>query len=136
MNTVVAIATAIVTMVPALSTAADRCAGRSTTEVQSMRDLPMSLRALLPSADHGPNGIADHGGRFNATDVVDHNLPGRRFTLAAVASTCAVIAIEYGGIATGYELTEYRLLQGHWQRAEHLVVYREPRTIADLLGAR
>jgi len=98
--------------------------------------LPAPLRALLPAVGGGSDGIADRGGRFNATDVVDQSLPRKRFTLATLSGSCAVIAIEYGGIARGFEITEYHLAQGRWSVTHRASVFREPKSIMDLLSAK
>jgi hypothetical protein len=119
-----------------MGVSADRCPARGATEIKSLSGLPTPLRALLPPTGHGLDDIADRGGRFNATDVVIHTLPRRRFTLAAVSGDCAVIAIEYGGIAQGFEIVEYHLAQGVWSVTNRTSASREPKTVMDLLGTR
>jgi hypothetical protein len=116
--------------------AEDRCSGVAITEVRSLKALPNQLRHLLPSATSGQDGIADRGGRFNVTDVTDHELPMRRFVLAAVGASCAVIAVEYGGRAHGFELTEYRLTDEAWKATQHRTVLGEPKSTKDLLTFR
>jgi hypothetical protein len=111
----------------------ERCSGVAVTEVRSLDKLPNPLRRLLPNSTSGLNGIADRGDRFNATDVVDDDLPMRRFSLAAVGTTCAVIAVEYGGRAHGFELTEYRLTGTGWNSIAHHAVFNEPKSVKDLL---
>src|ERR1700722_19809418 len=113
--------------------AEDRCSGVAITEVRSLKALPIQLRHLLPGATSGPDGIADRGGRFNVTDVIDHDLPMRRFVLAAVGTSCAVIAVEYGGGTHGFELTEYRLTDEAWKAVQHRAVLGEPKSTKDLL---
>jgi hypothetical protein len=113
--------------------AEDRCSGVAVAEVRSLKALPNQLRHLLPNATSGLDGIADHGDRFNVTDVTDHGLPMRRFVLAAVGASCAVIAVEYGGRAHGFELTEYRLTDGAWKAVQHRTRLGEPKSTKDLL---
>ena len=50
---------------------------RSLREVQTLAALPGSISSTLGWHD----GIADRGGRFNSTDVVDPALPMRRLVL-------------------------------------------------------
>jgi hypothetical protein len=123
----------VVAFGPSIGASAQRCPGESVREVTSLDNLPRELRALLPRDNAGLDGIADRGRPFNATDVVLHDLPRRRFTLAAVSSSCAVIAVQYGGIATGFTLTEYHLVQNRWLMVSHTFVFREPRSATDLL---
>lgn len=109
------------------------CDAAHLIEVRSLGTLPTAIRHLLPSATHGLDGIADRGGHFNVTDVVDHDLPMRRFSLAAVATTCAVIAAEYGGVAHGFEITEYRLTAAGWRLKWRRAVFSAPNSVAELL---
>lgn len=118
----------------ATSYGAGSCPGVAVSETRSLGKLPRQLRRLLPTATHGLNSIADRGGRFNVTDVVGNDLPMRRFTLAAVGETCAVIAVEYGGRAHGFELSEYRLTAGAWHSVARHSVFEEPKSIAELLS--
>jgi hypothetical protein len=112
----------------------ERCHGVSMSEVRSLGKLPSDLRKQLPRSEAGLDGIADRDGRFNATDVVTPNVPTRRFTLAAVGATCAVIAVERGGIARWFEVTEYRLSGATWNLVVKATIRQEPRSIADLLA--
>jgi hypothetical protein len=114
--------------------AEDRCSEAALTEVRSLEALPSQLRQLFPSATSGADGIADRGGRFNVTDVIDHDWPMRRFVLAAVGTSCAVVAVEYGGRAHGFELTEYRLTGEGWKAVERRTLSREPKSTKDLLA--
>ena len=123
-------------LVPGLGVGADRCHAQGAAEVVSLSGLPAPLRALLPPTGGGLDDIADRGGRFNATDVVDRSLARRRFALAAVSGDCEVIAIEYGGIARGFEMTEYHLAQGRWNVTNRASVFREPKSVTDLLSTR
>ena len=116
--------------------AEDRCNGTAVTEALSLEALPYQLRHLLPSSTSGVDGMADRGGRFNATDVVVHDWPMRRFVLAAVGTSCAVVALEYGGMAHGFELTEYHLTGEGWKAGARRTLPSEPKSIGDLLDAR
>lgn len=95
--------------------AGTRCDPGQLIEVRSLGKLPDAIRALLPRATRGLDGIADRGGQFNATDVIDESQPMRRFTPAAVGTTCAVIAVEHGGFVPGFDVAEYRLTAAGWQ---------------------
>jgi len=53
--------------------------------------------------------------------------------LAAVGATCAIVAVEYGGRAHGFELTEYRLTDGGWHFIGGHTVSEEPKSTKDLL---
>ena len=114
--------------------AEDRCSGATVTEVRSLEALPIQLRRLFPSSTSGVDGIAERGGRFNATDVIVHDWPMRRFVMAAVGTSCAVVAVEYGGRAHGFELTEYRLTGEGWKAGERRTLSIEPKSTRDLLA--
>jgi hypothetical protein len=113
--------------------AEDRCSGAAVTEVRSLEALSIQLRHLFPSSTSGVDGIADRGGRFNATDVIVHDWPMRRFVLAAVGTSCAVVAVEYGGRAHGFELTEYSLTGEGWKAGERHTLSSVPKSTKDLL---
>jgi hypothetical protein len=89
---------------------------------------------LLPSETTGLAGIADAGADFNLTDVVDRQLPMKRFTLAAVGKTCALVGIEIGGYSHHYQIEEYRLVGAEWQRNGRDDVGGRPRSVDDLLN--
>jgi hypothetical protein len=127
-----AIACAIVS-VASVSNADERCSGKSVTEVLTLQKLPRQLRQLLPATTNAIAGIADRGGHFNATDAVYHAWPMQRFSLAAVGTTCAVIAIEHGGRAHNFVVTEYRLTDAAWTSVESHTVFEEPKSTEDLL---
>jgi hypothetical protein len=119
------------------SNAAERCVGVAVTEVRSLASLPADIRKHFPANSSGLEGIADRGGSFNVTDDgIDHDLPMTRFTLAAVGATCAVIAVEHGGYAHSFELTEFRLSAGVWGIAGSRSVFAEPKAVHDLLVDR
>jgi hypothetical protein len=110
-----------------------RCAGVPLREVRSLNGLPGELRRLLPERSTGLDGIADSGGDYNVTDVVDPKLPMRRFSLAAVGDDCAVIAVERGGYSHYFEVTEYRLVGGAWHSLGTENVGRKPNSTDELL---
>ena len=115
------------------SFAAERCFGVAIVEVRSLVGLPADLRKQLPTMTHGLHGIADRRGSFNVTDVVDPDLPMQRFSLAAVGTTCAVVAVEHGGLAHRFELTEFHLVAGKWITVGSSALHAEPKTVGDLL---
>jgi hypothetical protein len=117
-----------------LSYAGERCSGKPVVEVLTLQKLPSQLRQLLPAATSGTAGIADRGGQFNATDAIYHDWPMRRFSLAAVGATCAVVAVEHGGRAHNFVLTEYRLTDAVWTSVESHTVFEEPKSTEDLLS--
>lgn len=126
---------AIIGMTATLSAhAAARCVGETATEFRTLRELPEAVRVLLPRDAHGLGGIAEQGQRFNSIDAIERDLPLQRFALAAVGTTCAVIAVEYGGIATHFGLTEYRLGKSGWQQSDHILIFRRPTSVAELLA--
>ncbi len=114
--------------------ASAHCAGESVVEIRALKDLPEAVRQLLPRDTHGLGGIAEPGQRFNSIDLIERDLPLQRFALAAVGAGCAVIAVEYGGIATHFVLTEYRLGKSGWDRSDRITMFWRPKSVAELLA--
>jgi hypothetical protein len=79
---VVVAVSAVVIAVTAPSYAGQRCSGVAVTEARSVSELPTDLRQSLMNTTRG-NGLADRGGRFIHTDVIDGSLPN-----AKVLSRC------------------------------------------------
>jgi hypothetical protein len=116
------------------SYADERCAGKPVAKVRTLQTLPSQIRQLLPAATSGMAGIADRGGHYNATYAVYHDWPMQRFSLAVVGATCAVVAVENGGRAHNFVLTEYRLTEAGWRSVESRTVFEEPKSTEDLLS--
>ena len=73
--------------------------GQSFREVRTIKSLPLAIQSELGVGRPGLEGIADRGGRFNETDVVDGRFPRRRFAVAGLSSEEALVAVERGGYA-------------------------------------
>jgi hypothetical protein len=71
--------------------------GLSLAETQTLAGLPAAIRAHLGVALKGLEGVAEKGAPFNATDVVERNLPMRRLLVAAHDGDTWLVAIEQGG---------------------------------------
>lgn len=113
---------------------ADHCPNASPREARNLAMLPASLKQYLSARTGGPNAIAERDRPFNETDVMDAKLPRLRFTLAAVSDSCAVVALEYGGIAHGYQIMALRWSNAHWHETGHITSLREPRSLENLLN--
>jgi hypothetical protein len=83
--------------------------GQQFRQVASLKDLPDSIQTVLGVGKPGLDGIADAGGSFNATDVVDTNLPMRRFVFAGLSKTHSLVVIERGGRGHNYLVGLYEL---------------------------
>lgn len=81
--------------------------GHHLNEVRNLESLPKTVQDALSVEATGLMGIADRGGRFNVTDVVNPKLPMRRFLLAGVDGDSALVAIEHGGRGYRIEATLY-----------------------------
>jgi hypothetical protein len=90
------------------------CTGRTLTEVKAVAGIPPDVYALLGGSGTGLDGIADRGGKFNSTDVVDKALPMRRFVLAGSSSNCVAVALEHGGRGHSIELWVFSRNEGTW----------------------
>jgi hypothetical protein len=90
------------------------CNGQTLTEVKAISGIPADVYALLGGSGTGLDGIADRGGKFNATNVVDKALPMRRFVLAGSSSDCVAIALEHGGRGRSIDLWVFSRNAGTW----------------------
>jgi len=81
--------------------------GHALREVRTLKDLPRPLQKSLGVGDTGMGGIADRGGAFNPTDVVDGATPSRRFLVAGLDDDTALVAVERGGLARYVVVTWY-----------------------------
>jgi hypothetical protein len=90
------------------------CNGQALTEVRAIAGIPPEVYVLLGGGEKGLDGIADRGGKFNSTDVVDRALPMRRFVLAGSSSSCVAVAFERGGRSHRIELWVFSRNAGAW----------------------
>jgi hypothetical protein len=110
------------------------CAGESLTEARSLETLPPQLNSLLGRDRSGLEGIADGNGKFNVTDVVDDNLPMRRFVLAGLSAGCAIVAVERGGRAHTYEVVAFEYTNAKWRVAQRWSINAAPRSLRELVA--
>jgi hypothetical protein len=78
-------------------------------ELRTLQELPLSIQNALGVGRVGLEGIADAGGRFNVTDVVDSALPMKRFTVAGISSKQVLVVIEQGGRGHYFEVLLFEL---------------------------
>lgn len=62
-------------------------AGHIFHEVRNLKELPAGVQSALGVGKSGLDGIADHGGKYNPTDVILSDLPMRRFLFAGLTVT-------------------------------------------------
>ncbi len=110
------------------------CAGNPLTEAHSLEILPPQLNSLLGRDRRGLEGIADRNGKFNVTDVVDNKLPMRRFVLAGLSASCAIVAVERGGRAHTYEVVEFEYTNAKWRVAQRWGINAAPRSLQELVA--
>jgi hypothetical protein len=109
------------------------CPGVALTEVRSLTQLAPTLRQVLPQKADGLDGIVDRGANFNSGDALVANLPRQRFGIAAVSATCAIIAVEHGGIGLHTTMTEYHFTAAGWRPVAHGITGPSPGSMQDLL---
>ncbi|HEV2700047.1 MAG TPA: hypothetical protein VGV09_00330 [Steroidobacteraceae bacterium] len=128
-----ALAGAVGSILCAPSFADSPCSGVALSEVRSLTLLAPTLRQVLPKNTDGLDGIADRGADFNSGDALVANLPRQRFGIAAVSATCAIIAVEHGGIAFHTTMTEYHFTLAGWRPVAHSMTFASPNSMQDLL---
>lgn len=106
------------------------CAADRFQAATRLAELPAEVLASLPAL----SGVAEHGERFNETDVVmDRNAPSRRFALAAVDPDRAIVAIERGGNRHNVENWLFERRDGHWDGDPHWTMVAPPNSLQALL---
>lgn len=128
-----AFASVACTILCATCCAGSPCSGVALTEVRSLTQLSPTLRQVLPKQADGLDGIVDRGANFNSGDALVANLPRQRFGIAAVSATCAIIAVEHGGIGLHTTMTEYHFTAAGWRPVAHGITGPSPGSMQDLL---
>lgn len=80
--------------------------------VHRVADLPAPLIEALSSRLRTIPLMADPGGRFNETDVIDSSLPMRRLVFAGLSEKQAFVHYEHGGRAFHTHLAVFELQGG------------------------
>ena len=110
------------------------CIDKPLTEARSLEALPLQLNSLLGRDRGGLEGIAERNGKFNVTDVVDDKLPMRRFILAGLSASCAIVAVERGGRAHTYEVVAFEYTNAKWRIAQRRSINAAPRSLQELVA--
>jgi len=110
------------------------CAGKPLSEVRTLTALPNEVNSLLGQSRAGMDGIADQGGKFNVTDVVDERLPMRRFVIAGLNSSCLLVAVERGGRGYSIELIVFEHDNDKWQITQRRYLDKIPQSLDDLVA--
>jgi len=100
--------------------------------IEQVADLPESLQNAVAKLVEEP--IAERGKPWNATDVVSpgESLPLRRFMLAAVSKSRALVVYEHGGIARHQHLLAFDLPPGKFPKLAGSAFIGAPATVDDL----
>jgi len=116
--------------------AVEQCSLASTplVAVHSLAELPPEVRGILGARRDGLEGIADRGGKFNATDVINPKLPMRRFSLAGVAQNCALVAVERGGRGYSVEVLLFERSANSWNIQTFASLKSAPRSLPELVS--
>ena len=110
--------------------------GRSLVEVRRLCELPNGVATALGWQKVGLEGIAETGGQFNSTDIVDSRLPLRRFITGGASKNFALVGYEEGGPsypAHPYHARAYLLGTSGWRQTEEWRLVASPHTLQELL---
>jgi len=110
------------------------CVGKPLTEAHSLEILPAQLNSLLGRDRSGLEGIADRTGKFNVTDVVDNKLPMRRFVLAGLSASCAIVAVERGGRTHTYQAVAFEYANAKWLVVQRWGINGAPHSLQELVA--
>ena len=84
------------------------------SRINTLAGLPAEVSAYLVEQ----TGLADQGGDYNDSCVLDPGRPSMRFVLGAVSGNEAIVAVEHGGRAHGINTWSFRRENNHWQPKE------------------
>jgi hypothetical protein len=99
-------------------------------EGRTLASLPKELKDAASSGGR----IADRGGKFNATDVVDGKSPMRRFIVAGTDESTVLLALEHGGRGYSIEAIEFLNNEGKWTEVNRWTFFKKPRNLQDLVN--
>lgn len=94
--------------------------------VLRIAQLPAEVVAVLE--EMGP--VADPGGPFNPSDVIDteHPVPGQRLVSGQAGADVILLTLERGGRGQSHAVLKFARVGGHWQLVsqEHLLQGQAP----------
>jgi hypothetical protein len=111
--------------------------GSSLVEVRRLSELPSGAATALGWQKAGLEGMADAGGQFNSTNIVDSRLPLRRFISGGANANSALIGYEEGGPsypAHTYHARAYLLDKSGWKQTGEWTLGYRPHTLQLLLS--
>jgi hypothetical protein len=106
----------------------------SLVEVGSIEGLPADVKKILGRQKTGVEGIADKWDRFNATDVINNQLPMRRFITGGASPSSAVVAYEQGGIGYSIQAAAFALQRSGWTEVGQWTLHERPSALYPLLA--
>jgi hypothetical protein len=109
--------------------------GHDLAEVRTLAALPKPVQNNLLVKASGLEGIADRGGRFNVTDVVDADLPMRRFILAGTDQHLTLVALEHGGRAHYFEAVSFSEVHGELVATQRWALDDAPKNLRALISS-
>lgn len=80
----------------------------------SLAGLPPEVSAYLTEN----TGLADQGGAYNDSCVVNPSIPSTRFVIAAISEGVTIVAIEHGGRGHGINTWAFRQENNQWKPME------------------
>lgn len=80
----------------------------------SLAGLPAEVSSYLIEN----TGLADQGGAYNDSCVVNPYIPSTRFVIAAVSDGVTIVAIEHGGRGHGINTWAFRQENNQWKPME------------------
>ena len=107
--------------------------GHAFREVRTLSDLSPVIQAGLGVGRSGLDGVADRGRPFNVTDLVDSNLPMRRFLAAGRDGETWLVALEQGG--RGYSVVVFLFSAPDATPKQKWVLLERPTTLKEVGSA-
>lgn len=84
------------------------------SRISTLAGLPPEVSAYLIER----TGLADQGGDYNDSCVLDPARPSMRFVLGALSENDVIVAVEHGGRGHGINTWSFRRENNHWKPRE------------------
>ncbi len=108
---------------------APRFDSRSLVEVPTLAGLPKDVTVVLGWHKTGTAGMADANEKFNAGDVVDSNLPQRRFLIGGASHTAVLVAYEQGGRSLTTHAVAFTTGNSGWIKVGEWTLDKRPHSL-------
>ncbi len=109
------ILTVALSIIPPIAVSGSSCEQKACQEIRTLKELPPEVLSFV--LNHPQKSLADRGGLFNVTDLIDESLPMRRFVVAGMIRDRLAVEIEWGGRTHYFQALQFRRVNAQWAYA-------------------